>query len=85
MSQILLCPHLHCVVVVICMKNNFLFYSSPAKGVIIKGILFEDQCIRFSELVENVGVQIDQNLGMDNCVTNIVPHYYKILKDIESI
>ena len=62
-----------------------LYPPSLSKEVIIKGVLFEDQCIRFSEVVKNVGVQIDKNLSMDNHVTNIVSHCYKILKDIGSI
>ena len=50
-----------------------------------KGIIFEDQCILFSEFVKNVGVWIDKNLDMKKHVSNIVSHCYKILKDIGSI
>ena len=48
----------------------------------IKGIIFDDQCIRFSDYVKNVGVTLDNNLTMDKQVNNLVSHCYKILKDI---
>jgi exonuclease III len=68
-------------------KTEFLLLYPPSlnKEVIIKGVLFEDQCIRFSEFVKNVGVWIDKNLTLDKHVNNIVSHCYKILKDIGSI
>ena len=59
--------------------------SSLNKQVIIKGVLFEEQCIRFSKQVKNVGVWIDNNLCMDKHVNSIVSHCYKILKDIGRI
>ena len=62
-----------------------LYPPSLNKEVIIKGILFDDQCIRFSEFVKNVGVWIDKNLTMDKHVNHIVSHCYKILKDIGRI
>ena len=37
--------------------------------VIIKGIFFENQCIRFSSKLKNVGVVIDKNLKFDSHVT----------------
>ena len=55
------------------------------KKVIIKGVIFEDQCIRFSEQVKNVGVWIDSNLNMDKHVNSLVSHCYKILKDIRRV
>ena len=51
----------------------------------IKGIIFEDQCIRFSDFVKNVGVWIEKNLDMKKHVSDIVSHCSKILKDIGSI
>ena len=51
----------------------------------IKGVFIEEQCIRFSEQVKNVGVTLDKNLNMNKHVSNIVSHCYKILKDIGSI
>ena len=68
-------------------KTEILLLYPPSlnKEVIIKGILFDDQCIRFSEFVKNVGVWIDKNLTMDKHVNHIVSHCYKILKDIGSI
>ena len=62
-----------------------LYPPSLSREVIIKGVLFEDQCIRFSEFVKNVGVWIDKHLSLDIHVSNIVSHCYKILKDIGSI
>ena len=53
--------------------------------MIIKGVIFEDQCIRFSEQVKNVGVWIDSNLNMDKHVNSLVSHCYKILKDIRRV
>ena len=68
-------------------KTELLLLYPPSlnKEVLIKGILFEDQCIRFSEFVKNVGVWIDKNLDMNMHVTNIASHCYKILKDIGCI
>ena len=62
-----------------------LYPSSLRKQVIIKGVLLEDQCIRFAQYVKNVGVWIDCNLSMDKHINHIVSHGYKILKDIGRI
>ncbi len=59
--------------------------SSLNKEVIINGIIFEGECIRFSKEVKNVGVCIDRNLTMDKHINFIVSHCYKILKDIGRI
>ena len=53
--------------------------------VVIRGILYEDQCIRFSEQVKNVGVLLDKNLTMEIHINKIVSHCYKILCDISRI
>ena len=68
-------------------KTELLLLYPPSlnREVLIKGILFEDQCIRFSEFVKNVGVWIDKNLNLSQHVNNIVSHCYKILKDIARI
>ena len=68
-------------------KTEILLFFPPSlsKEVLIQGILFEDQCIRFSEFVKNVGVYLDKNLSLDKHVNQIVSHCYKILKDIGSI
>ena len=68
-------------------KTEILLACPPSlnKEVLIKGILFQDQCIRFSDFVKNVGVWIDKNLDMNKHVSNIVSHCYKILKDIGRI
>ena len=59
--------------------------ASLNKEVIINGIIFEGDCIRFSNEVKNVGVWIDKNLIMDKHINFIVSHCYKILKDIGRI
>ena len=59
-----------------------LYPSSLSREVIIKGVLLEDQCIRFSEKVKNVGVWIDCNLTLNKHVNSIISHSYKLLKDI---
>ena len=48
-------------------KTELLLLYPPSlnKEVVIKGIIFEGQCIRFSEFVKNVGVWIDKNLDMN--------------------
>lgn len=53
--------------------------------VIIRGVIFEEQCIRFSTVVKNVGVWLDMNLNMDKHINQIVSHGFKILKDIGRI
>ena len=63
-----------------------LFPKSLEKEVIIKGTIIGDQqCIRFSEVVKNVGVWVDQNLDLTHHINKIVSHCYKILRDIGSI
>ena len=68
-------------------KTEILLACPPSlnKEVLIKGILFQDQCIRFSDFVKNVGVMIDKNLDLNKHVSHIVSHCYKILKDIGRI
>ena len=68
-------------------KTELLLFrpSSLNKEVIIRGVFFEEQCIRFSEKVKNVGVGLDSNLCMDKHVNNLVGHCYKILRDIGRI
>ena len=63
-----------------------LFPKSMENEVIIKGtIIGPQQCIRFSDVVKNVGVWIDKHLDMSDHVNKIVAHSYKILKDIGSV
>ena len=59
--------------------------ESLNKNVIINGVFIEEQCIRFSNEVKNVGVWLDQNLTMDKHINCIVSHCYKILRDISRI
>ena len=63
-----------------------LYPRSMENEVIIRGTIINDQqCIRFSEEVKNVGVWIDKNLEMTNHINKIVSHCFKILKDIRRI
>ena len=65
-------------------KTEVLLFYPPSlnKEVKIKGIFFEDQCIRFSDHVKNVGVVLDKNLNMGKHINKTVSHCFKILKDI---
>ena len=53
--------------------------------VIIKGVIIEDQCIRFSDRVKNVGVWIDSNLSFNYHINKLVSHCHKLLKDIKRV
>jgi hypothetical protein len=68
-------------------KTEILLFYPPSleKEVLIKGVVFEDQCIRFSESVKNVGVVLDKNLDLNKHVNNVTSHGYKILKDIARV
>ena len=60
-----------------------LYPKSMESDVIIRGTIINDQqCIRYSEVVKNVGVWIDKHLDMKCHVNKVVSHCYKILKDI---
>ena len=59
--------------------------TSLNNEVVINGILFHEQCIRFSDSVKNVGVYVDKNLNLAKHVNIVVSHGYKILKDIGRI
>ena len=68
-------------------KTEILLLRPPSLNseVVINGIFLENQCIRFSDEVKNVGVVLDKNLSMDKHVNNIVSHCFKILRDIGRI
>ena len=53
--------------------------------IVIKGVLIDEQCIRFSNIVKNVGVWIDENLNMNKHINSVVSHCHKILRDIGKI
>ena len=40
--------------------------------IVIKGVLMNEQCIRFSKLVKNVGVWLDENLKMNKHINSVV-------------
>ena len=64
-----------------------LYPKSLENNVIIKGVVFEkqNQCIRFSDSVKNVGVWLDKNLTYNKHVNQIVAHCFKLLRDIGRI
>ena len=54
--------------------------SSLNNEVVINGILYEGQCIRFSSEVKNVGVWVDKHLELSDHVNKVVSHSFKILR-----
>ena len=51
--------------------------------VIIKGVIIDDQCIRFSDKVKNVGLWLDSNLTFNfhiNGSIKVSTFWYKIIK-----
>ena len=68
-------------------KTEILLLRPPSliKEVIINGIIFDDQCIRFSEKVKNVGFVLDKNLSLDQHINGTVSLCYKNIRDISRI
>ena len=68
-------------------KTELMLCRPPSLNseVIINGIIYKDQCIRFSDTVKNVGVTLDCNMTLDTHINKITSHSYKILKDIAQI
>ena len=68
-------------------KTEVLLLRPPSLNnqVIIKGVFFGEQCIRFSKYVKNVGVVLDENLTLEKQINAVVSHCYKILRDIGRI
>ena len=50
--------------------------------VIIKGTHFDNQCIRFTPVVKNIGVWLDQHLNMEHHINKIVSKCYQLLKNV---
>ena len=65
-------------------KTEILLHC-PTCFSFVNGVIFENQTIRFSTEVKNVGVWLDKNLRMDKHVNHITSHCYKIFKDIGRI
>ena len=55
-------------------KNNF--------NKVINGTFFENDCVRFSNSIKNLGFIIDKQLKMDLQVNAIVSHCYKLFGDV---
>ena len=68
-------------------KTDMMLLRLPSLNneVVINGISFDDQCIRFSDSVKNVGVVLDKNLSFNQHINGVVSHCYKILRDISRI
>ena len=63
-----------------------LLYPKELEGkIIIQGTIVGEQCIRFSKVVKNVGVWLDEVMDLSTHVNKVVSHSYKILKDIGRI
>ena len=62
-----------------------MFPKALRDKIIVQGTMIGEQCIRFSKVVKNVGVTIDEMLTLDTHVNNVVSHCYKLLKDIGKI
>ena len=52
---------------------------------IIRGTIIGNQCIRFSNVVKNVGLWLDKNLNFECHINKIVSHCHKLLKDIRRV
>ena len=63
----------------------FLYPDSLKDKVIIKGVIIDDQCIRFSDKVKNVGLWLDSNLTFNFHINKVVSHCHKLLKDIKRV
>ena len=48
----------------------------------INGCFFEGDCIRFSNVVKNLGFKLDRFLSMEHQVDAIVSHCYKLICDV---
>ena len=62
-----------------------LYPKNLKERIKIKGTFINEQCIRFSNDVKNVGVWLDENLSFDKHINKIVAYSYKLLKDIGRI
>ena len=63
-----------------------LLYPKVVKDkIVIQGTMVDGQCIRYSKVVKNVGVHLDEQLNLDVHVNKVVSHCYKLLKDIGKI
>ena len=51
--------------------------KSLCDNVLIKGVFFENDCIRFSDTVKNIGIWFDQCLNFERQINAVVSHSYK--------
>ena len=68
-------------------KTELMLCGPPSLNskVTISGIIYGDQCIRFSDNVKNVGVTLNCNMTLDAHINKVTSHSYKILRDIAQI
>ena len=62
-----------------------LYPKELEEKIIIQGTMVGEQCIRFSKVVKNVGVWLDEVMDLGTHVNKVVSHSHKILKDIGRI
>ena len=48
----------------------------------VSGLFLENKCIRFSKIVKNVGVKLDQHLTLKSHINHVASHSCKLIKDI---
>ena len=51
----------------------------------IQGLVTDGNCIRFSSVVKNLGVLVDQHFNMDSHINGSVSYCYKLLSDISKV
>ena len=57
-----------------------------SEEVIIKGVILDnEECIRFSDEVKNVGIWLDMHLNFNMQINKTVSHCHKLIKDIWKI
>ena len=68
-------------------KTELMLCGPPSLNskVTISGIIYGDQCIRFSDNVKNVGVTLNCNMTLDAHINKVTSHSYKILRNIAQI
>ena len=63
-----------------------LFHPKHIKErILINGTFIGNQCVRFTDVVKNVGVLLDNEVTRNRQVNSVVSHSYKLLKDIGSV
>ena len=86
MQDIINWMHIHHLKINTDKTDIVLFHPKELKdSVIIRGTHIGENCIRFSSLVKNLGVFLDENLTMKNHINTTTSYGYKLLSDIGKI